>query len=75
MTKNGVWMYLGRQNIDSNKWGRVKDCLDSKSVEKSFIIGRQNLSDDSTHEKNREEECKTGCYLLCISSNVEISRR
>ena len=47
----------------------------SKLVEKSFIIGRQNISDDSTYEKNREDECKIGCYLLCISSNVEISRR
>ena len=53
-----------------NRSGRV-----SKIVEKSFIIGRQNISDDSTHEKNREDECKTGCYLLCISSFVEISRR
>ena len=68
-------MYLVRYNRDSNEWGRFGDCLDGKGVGKSFIIGRQYVSDDSTHEKNREEECKTGCHLLCISSNVEISRR
>ena len=59
---------IGRYNRDSNKYGRVEECLDSKKIEKSFIIGRQMylmiLHTRKTEKRNVKQDVFCNVFLL-----------